>query len=151
MSYKKISRLIRCVYAALMLLVVAMAVMAEFEVAPIEGSLVGRLDAGALYAIEVGMLFLVGVCMLLALKGFDRILKNRMSVVCVDDKPKAYMGIYCVRLSLLAIPMILGTYFYYGLLENWGLYYALASFVASLFCVPSAEGVEVEMNAESQL
>lgn len=151
MSYKKISRLIRCVYAALMLLVVAMAVMAEFEVAPIEGSLVGRLDAGVLYAIEVGMLFLVGVCMLLALKGFDRILKNKMSVVCVDDKPKAYMGIYCVRLSLLAIPMILGTYFYYGLLENWGLYYALASFVASLFCVPSAEGVEVEMNAENHL
>lgn len=151
MSYKKISRLIRCVYAALMLLVVAMAVMAEFEVAPIEGSLVDRLDAGALYAIEVGMLFLVGVCMLLALKGFDRILKNKMSVVCVDDKPKAYMGIYCVRLSLLAIPMILGAYFYYGLLENWGLYYALASFVASLFCVPSAEGVEVEMNVENHL
>ncbi len=151
MNYKKISRLIRCVYAALMLLVVAMAVMAEFEVAPIEGSLVDRLDAGALYAIEVGMLFLVGVCMLLALKGFDRILKNKMSVVCVDDKPKAYMGIYCVRLSLLAIPMILGTYFYYGLLENWGLYYALASFVASLFCVPSAEGVEVEMNVENHL
>lgn len=151
MSYKKISRLIRCVYAVLMLLVVAMAVMAEFEVAPIEGSLVDRLDAGVLYAIEVGMLFLVGVCMLLALKGFDRILKNKMSVVCVDDKPKAYMGIYCVRLSLLAIPMILGTYFYYGLLENWGLYYALASFVASLFCVPSAEGVEVEMNVENHL
>ena len=151
MSYKKISRLIRCVYAVLMLLVVAMAVMAEFEVAPIEGSLVDRLDAGALYAIEVGMLFLVGVCMLLALKGFDRILKNKMSVVCVDDKPKAYMGIYSVRLSLLAIPMILGTYFYYGLLENWGLYYALASFVASLFCVPSAEGVEVEMNVENHL
>lgn len=151
MNYKKISRLIRCVYAALMLLVVAMAVMAEFEVAPIEGSLVDRLDAGALYAIEVGMLFLVGVCMLLALKGFDRILKNKMSIVCVDDKPKAYMGIYCVRLSLLAIPMILGTYFYYGLLENWGLYYALASFVASLFCVPSAEGVEVEMNVENHL
>ena len=74
-----------------------------------------------------------------------------MSVVCVDDKPKAYMGIYSVRLSLLAIPMILGTYFYYGLLENWGLYYALASFVASLFCVPSAEGVEVEMNVENHL
>ena len=151
MNYKKISGLIPCVYAALMLLVVAMAVMAEFEVAPIEGSLVDRLDAGALYAIEVGMLFLVGVCMLLALKGFDRILKNKMSIVCVDDKPKAYMGIYCVRLSLLAIPMILGTYFYYGLLENWGLYYALASFVASLFCVPSAEGVEVEMNVENHL
>ena len=145
MNYKKISRTIRLVYAALMMLVVAVAVMAEFEVAPIEGSLVGRLDAGVLYIVEVAMLFLVGVCMLLALKGFDRVLKNKMGVICVEDKPKAYIGIYCVRLSLLALPMILGVYFYYGLLENWGLYYALASFVASLFCLPSAEGVEAEI------
>lgn len=145
MNYKKISRIIRWVYVALMMLVVAVAVMAEFEAAPIEGSLVGRLDAGVLYIVEVAMLFLVGVCMLLALKGFDRVLKNKMSATCTEDKPKAYIGIYCVRLSLLALPMILGIYFYYGLLENWGLYYALASFVASLFCLPSAEGVEVEI------
>ncbi len=149
MNYKKISRTIRWVYAALMILVVAVAVMAELEVAPIEGSLVGCLDAGVLYIVEVGMLFLVGVCMLLALKGFDRVLKNKMNTVCAEDKPKAYVGIYCVRLSLLAIPMILGTYLYYGLLENWGLYYALASFVASLFCLPSAEGVEAEFSIEN--
>ena len=145
MNYKKISRTIRLVCAMLMALVVAVAVMAELNVVPIEGSLVGRLDAGALYAVEVGMLFLVGVCMLLALKGFDRVLKNRMSAIGEEDKPKAYIGIYCVRLSLLAIPMLLGIYFYYGLLENWGLYYALATFVASFFCLPSAEGAEIEM------
>lgn len=129
----------------LMALVLAVAVIAELNVVPIEGSLVGRLDAGALYTVEVGMLFLVGVCMLLALKGFDRVLKNRMSAIGEEGKPKAYIGIYCVRLSLLALPMLLGTYFYYGLLENWGLYYTLATFVASLFCLPSAEGAEIEM------
>ena len=145
MNYKKISRTIRLVYAMLMALVLAVAVIAELNVVPIEGSLVGRLDAGALYTVEVGMLFLVGVCMLLALKGFDRVLKNRMSAIGEEGKPKAYIGIYCVRLSLLAIPMLLGTYFYYGLLENWGLYYTLATFVASLFCLPSAEGAEIEM------
>ena len=145
MNYKKISRTIRLVYAMLMALVLAVAVIAELNVVPIEGSLVGRLDAGALYTVEVGMLFLVGVCMLLALKGFDRVLKNRMSAIGEEGKPKAYIGIYCVRLSLLALPMLLGTYFYYGLLENWGLYYTLATFVASLFCLPSAEGAEIEM------
>lgn len=149
MNYKKISRTIRLVYAMLMALVVAVAVMAELNVVPIEGSLVGRLDAGALYAVEVGMLFLVGICMLLSLKGFDRVLKNKMKTISSEGKPKAYVGIYCVRLSILAIPMLLGTYFYYGLLENWGLYYALATFVASLFCLPSAEGVEAEMNVEN--
>jgi hypothetical protein len=149
MNYKKISRTIRLVYAVLMALVVAVAVMAEFDVAPIEGALIGQLDAGVLYIVEVGMLFLVGICMLLSLKGFDRVLKNKMKIISSEGKPKAYVGIYCVRLSILAIPMLLGTYFYYGLLENWGLYYALATFVASLFCLPSAEGVEAEMNVEN--
>lgn len=144
-NYKNISRIIRLVYTLLLALVVAVAVVAEYNVLPVEGSLMNLFDAKMMYIIEVGMLFLVGACMLLSLKGFDRVLKNKMSTIGEEGKPKAYVGIYCVRLSLLAIPMLMGMYFYYGLLENWGLYYALASFVASLFCLPSAEGVEIEM------
>ena len=144
-NYKNISRIIRLVYALLLALVVAVAVVAEYNVLPVEGSLMNLFDAKTMYIIEVGMLFLVGACMLLSLKSFDRVLKNKMSSIGEEGKPKAYVGIYCVRLSLLAIPMLMGMYFYYGLLENWGLYYALASFVASLFCLPSAEGVEIEM------
>ena len=144
-NYKNISRIIRLVYALLLALVVAVAVVAEYNVLPVEGSLMNLFDAKMMYIIEVGMLFLVGACMLLSLKSFDRVLKNKMSTIGEEGKPKAYVGIYCVRLSLLAIPMLMGMYFYYGLLENWGLYYALASFVASLFCLPSAEGVEIEM------
>ena len=144
-NYKNISRIIRLVYALLLALVVAVAVVAEYNVLPVEGSLMNLFDAKMMYIIEVGMLFLVGACMLLSLKSFDRVLKNKMSSIGEEGKPKAYVGIYCVRLSLLAIPMLMGMYFYYGLLENWGLYYALASFVASLFCLPSAEGVEIEM------
>ena len=148
-NYKSISRTIRWVYALLLTLVLAMAAVAEWEVAPIEGSLIGVFEPKTMYVVEVGMLFVVGLCLLLALKGFDRILKNKMGVICEEDKPKAYVGIYCVRLSLLALPMLFGTYFYYGLLVNWGLYYALASFVASLFCLPSTEGVEAEMKSEN--
>lgn len=148
-DYKNISRTIRLVYAVLMVLVVVVAVVAEYNVLPIEGSLVDSFDSKTMYLIEVGMLFLVGLCMLLSLKGFERVLKNKMNTTGEEDKPKAYVGIYCVRLSLLAIPMLLGTFFYYGLLENWGLYYTLASIVASLFCLPSAEGVEAELKAEN--
>ena len=146
---KEISRTIRLVYALLLALVLAVAVVAEYDVMPVEGALVDVLDAQVMYVVEVGMLFLVGACMLLALRGFDRVLKNKMSTTCEEDKPKVYVGIYCVRLALLAIPMLLGTYFYYALLENWGLYYALACFVASLFCLPSTEGVEAEMKIEN--
>ena len=146
---KKISRTIRLVYALLLALVLAVAVMAELEVAPIEGTLIGLFEPKMMYFVEVGMLFVVGLCLLLALKGFDRVLKNRMRVTAEKDKPKAYIGIYCVRLSLLTLPMLLGTYFYYALLVNWGLYYALASLVASLFCLPSVEGVEAEMTIDN--
>ena len=142
---KNISRTIRWVYAALIALVLAVALVAEYNVVPMEGSLVGLVDAKMMYGIEVGMLFLVGSCILLALKGFDRVLKHKMCTIGEEGKPKAYVGVYCVRLALLAIPMLLSTYFYYGLLVNWGLYYALACFVASFFCLPSAEGVEIEM------
>ena len=138
MNYKSISRTIRLVYVFLLALVLAVAVVAECNVFPVEGALVDIFDAKTLYVIEVGMLFLLGGCMLLALKGFDRVLKNKMKTIGEEGKPKAYVGVYCVRLSLLVIPMLLGTYFYYGLLENWGVYYALACFVASLFCLHSA-------------
>ena len=147
-NYKNISRTIRLVYVALIALVVAIIVVAEYDVLPIEGALLEAFNEQTGYIVEVGMLFLVGACMLLSLKGFDRVLKNKMCVTDEKLKPKAYIGIYCVRLALLTIPMLLGTFFYYGLLENWGLYYTLASLVASFFCLPSAEGVETEINID---
>ena len=131
-----------------MALVVAIAGVAECNVLPIEGAWVEAFDAQTNYLIEVGMLFFVGMCILLALKSFDRMLKSRMRVIAEEQKGKAYIGIYGVRLVLLALPMLLGVLFYYTMLENWGLYYALASFVSSLFCLPSAEGVEIEMKSE---
>ena len=149
MNYKKISTTIRWIYAALVVLVLAVVIVAELNAAPIEGALVGAFDARTTYVVEVGMLFSVGVCLLLALRGFDRVMKSTMRAASPEKRPKAYVGIYCVRLALLALPMLLGTYFYYALLENWGLYYALAAFVASLFCLPSPDGVEEEMSAVS--
>lgn len=147
-NYKSISRTIRWIFAGLMALVVAIAGVAECNVLPIEGAWVEAFDAQTNYLIEVGMLFFVGMCILLALKSFDRMLKSRMRVIAEEQKGKAYIGIYGVRLVLLALPMLLGVLFYYTMLENWGLYYALASFVSSLFCLPSAEGVEIEMKSE---
>ena len=44
-DYKNISRTIRLVYAVLMVLVVAVAVVAEYNVLPIEGSLVDSFDS----------------------------------------------------------------------------------------------------------
>lgn len=143
---KKISRNIRLWYGAMLAIVVALVVVAELDLVPIEGELM--LDAGAKYFVEVAMFFLVGICILLALKGFDWLWKRKSRGVKEDGRARLYVNLYVVRLAILVLPMLLGTYFYYGLLDNRGLYCALASFVASLFCLPSTEGVEVEMTVE---
>lgn len=143
---KKISRNIRFWYGAMLSIVVALAVVAELDLVPIEGELL--LDAGAKYFVEVAMFFLAGICILLSLKGFDWLWKRKSYKVKEESRTRLYMSLYVVRLAILVLPMLLGTFFYYGLLDNRGLYCALASFVASLFCLPSAEGVGVELNVE---
>ena len=57
-----------------------------------------------------------------------------------------YSEMSIARICLLGALMMMGAVFYYATLENWGMYYALAAFVTSLFCLPSAEGVEIELN-----
>lgn len=148
-NYKKISRNIRLFFAALVMLVLAIPVAVELDLdsmASLDGAFVGRYDEQATYIIEVAMFFLTGICILLALKFFDRLWLRRVAEVKEEEKASKYFAAYAIRLALLAAPMITGAIFYYGLHVNWGLYYALAGFVSSFFCLPSAEGVEIEMD-----
>lgn len=150
MDYKKISRTIRLIFAFMVALVLAFAIAVEFYQLPMEGALVDAFDAGEIYFVEVGMFFFTGISILLALKFFDRIFLPKVYEVKGKDKALQYICVYVVRLGLLWGLMLLGMLFYYGLLENWGLYYALAGFVSSFFCLPSAEGVEIELNMEER-
>lgn len=149
-DYKKISRRITLFFVLLVMMVLAVPVAVEFDwesMASLEGAFVGGMDEQRIYFIEVFMFFQTGICILLSLKFFDRLWLRRVAKVKEPEKASAYFAMYAIRLAVLAAPMLTGVIFYYGLLENWGLYYALASFVASCFCLPSAEGVEVEMGA----
>ena len=148
MDYKKISRNIRFVYAAVLAAIVTMVVLCEGNVLPVEGVLLG-MSPDAKYIIEVGMLFAVGLGILAALKGFNWCLLNKVHAAEGDRKAYLYVAFSNARNCLLGSLMILSLVFYYGLLVNWGLYYALASFVASLFCLPSAEGVKDELEIEN--
>ena len=144
MDYKKISRNIRIVYAAVLAAIVTMVVLCESNVLPVEGVLLG-MSPGAKYIIEVGMLFAVGLGILAALKGFNWCLLNKVHAAKGDRKADLYVAFSNARNCLLGSLIILSLVFYYGLLVNWGIYYALACFVSSLFCLPSPEGVEIEM------
>lgn len=148
-DYKKISRNIRLFFVAVVMLVLAIPVAVEFDLcsmASIEGNLVGKIGGQMLYGVEVFMFFLTGICILLALKFLDSSWVYRVAEVKKVETASAYFFVYIIRLALLALPMLSGIIFYYALLENWGLYYALAGFVSSFFCLPSAEGVEIELS-----
>ena len=147
-NYKKISRNIRLFFAALVLSVLAVPVAVELDLdsmASLKGALVGGGSEQIVYIIEVFMFFMTGTCILLALKYFDRLWLRNVAKVKEEEKASKYFAVYMIRLALLTMPMLSGVIFYYALLENWGLYYALAGFVSSFFCLPSAEGVEIEL------
>lgn len=150
-DYKKISRRISLFFMALVVTVFAIPVAVELDLgsmALLEGAFIGGADERIIYFVEVFMFFLTGICILLALKFFDRLWVHKVSKVKETEKASAYFAMYAVRLAILAVPMLSGVIFYYGLLVNWGLYYALAGLVSSFFCLPSAEGVEIEMTEQ---
>ena len=76
-DYKKISRNIRVVYATLLAAVVTLVVLCECQVFPLEGMMLG-MEPGAMYILEVGMLFAVGLGILAALKGFNWCLLHKV-------------------------------------------------------------------------
>ena len=147
-NYKRISRVIRVLYGITLGIVLAMIGLCELQLIPLEGILVG-LDEGFTYIVEVTMLFVVGLGILLALKGYDWMLHHRICRTEGVHRENLYVVINSARIVLIGFLMLLGVFFYYGTLENWGMYYGLAAFVSSLFCLPSAGGVEVELNMEN--
>ena len=147
-DYKKISRNIFIFYAVLMALIVASIVSCELNLLPLEGLLVNG-DATVMYVLEVATLFLVGSGLLAALKGFHWCLHHKVLVAESQQRANLYTSYSFVRIAILGALMLYGAFLYYATLENWGMYYGLAAFVASLFCLPSAEGVKVELTMDA--
>ena len=148
MDYKKISRTIRIMFAAMIALMVAIVIACEFDMGLLEGEMISSLDTEQMYYIQVGMFFLTGLCVLAALKGFNWVLKNKVQTAEKNERVELYTKYHFMRLGLLGAPMLTGILFYYTTLENWGMYYALIALVSSFFCLPSAEGVEIELKME---
>ncbi len=147
-DYKKISRNILVFYAVCLVFVATFIVSCELNILPLEGLLVNG-DATILYVMEVAILFLEGMGLLATLKGFHWCLHHKVLVAEVQQRATLYTNYSFVRISILGVLMCLGTFFYYATLENWGMYYGLASFVVSFFCLPTSEGVMAELEMES--
>ena len=146
-DYKKTSRNIRIAYAAVMAVTATFAALCESNTITVEGMLT-TLDAGTMYIVEVTTLFAVGISLFAALKGYDWLLHHKVQTTETELRTSRYVRFNYTRIGLLGALMLIGTFFYYATLENWGMYYGLSAFVASFFCLPSAEGVEIEMAIE---
>lgn len=143
-EYKKIYRNIRIIYAAIIAAIVAFITLCEYNLIPVEGALTALTD-GTIYIVEVSALFVVGIGIFAALKGYDWMLRHKVHTADSEQRLSYYARINYTRIGLLGALMLMGTFFYYATLENWGMYYGLSAFVASLFCLPSTEGIEIEM------
>ena len=144
-DYKKISRNIRLMYAAVVAFLVTFVALCELNVTQLEGMMVGVYDGAQIYYIQVFMFFFTGACVLAALKGFNWLLKNRVQVAEKTKRAELYTKYHFIRIGLLGAVMLTGVVLYYASLENWGLYYALIALASSFFCLPSSEGVEIEL------
>ena len=149
MDYKKISLTIRIMFAVVIAFVMAIVVACELDMGLLEGEMVSSLGSEQMYYIQVGVFFLTGTCVLAALKGFNWVLKNKVQTAEKAERAELYKKYHFIRIGLLGAAMLTGILLYYMTLENWGLYYALIALVASFFCLPSAEGVEIELQMEA--
>lgn len=147
-DYKKISRNIRLMYAAMMAFLVTFVVLCELDIASLEGVMVGTYNGTQMYYIQVFMFFFTGACVLAALKGFNWLLKNKVQVAEKTERATLYTEYSFKRIGLLGTVMLTGIVLYYASLENWGMYYALIALASSFFCLPSPEGVEIELKME---
>ena len=147
-DYRKISRNIRLMFVAMIVLMLSLVVVCEFDMGLLDGVAIGTFDAELMYYIQVSTFFLTGICVLAALKGFNWVLKNKVQTAGKAERVELYTKYHFIRIGLLGAPMLTGILFYYTTLENWGMYYALIALVTSFFCLPSAEGVEIELNME---
>lgn len=144
LDYKTVSRNIRILYFVLLTLVAGLVLMCELHLLSLEGMLVG-INQGTMYIVEVSMLFGVGLGLLAALKGFNWCLLHKVYQFSGVHRVGLYVKLNYIRIVLLVLLMLAGAFFYYATLQNWGMYYGLAALVVSFFCLPSAEGVEIEL------
>ena len=116
--------------------------LAECDLFPV-GCLVGNTTAN--YLLETLAILLTALCVPLSLKLFSKVLKKQVDGLTITLALKRYYWWNVVRLSILALPLLLNLAIYYLLLSNTGLLCALIIITASLFCVPGEARLRSEL------
>lgn len=139
---KRVSSRLRLLYFAFWLLAILIVVLCECM-----DGFVGRYASNpkAVYLAETVVILLTILTIPVSLKFYARMLTNKIDKLSIDKALKAYCKLNCLRLALLAIPMLVGLFVYYQMLSNTGVLCALIALCASLFCVPSEKRLRQEL------
>lgn len=97
----------------------------------------------------VGILTAI-VCVPLALKLFNIVLRKKIDEVNLSEALKKYIFWSGLRLSILEVAVILNIFVYYSTLSNVGAFCGLITLTASFFCLPSEKRLREELNVTDE-
>ena len=86
-----------------------------------------------------------------ALRMFNLNLVKRIKELPLEQALKSYQKWSDVRLCLLFVPAILGVSFYYLTMNTTNLFCACMALIATLFCVPSENRIQNELDLPEEI
>ena len=142
MTNKQILRRLRIEYLVFVLLAVLLVVLHETQVLA-EGVLVGK--ATAVYVAECAGILLTIALIPLALKSYHKALLRMADMDDDAARRRSYVKWNEIRLAMFVVIVLLNTSIYYATLDNMCGYCAIMGMIASFFCWPTKDGVDVEL------
>lgn len=140
MDYKKSARILQLVLFAIY--ITAGLTAGLFELGLVQKGMVT--DEKTIYIMQVLAVVLALGLIPLSLRGFKGAL-DRMSEKPVERRMNFYMVCSYLRLTAYLIVIEFSVMLYYFINDDIGLYCALIGFICSLFCFPTATGIEHEI------
>lgn len=115
----------------------------EFDLLPV-GNLVDNVQAT--YCFETIGILLTAICVPLALKLFNLVLKKKIDQMTITIALQRYTLWSIVRLGILEVPIVVNIICYYLTLSSTGNLCMLIGLTASLFCLPSEKRLRNELH-----
>ncbi len=100
------------------------------------------------YYIETFTILLTALCIPLALKLFNWVLKNKIDKMSIIAALKKYMQWSNIRLGIIEIDVLVSLMSYYLTFSNTGGLCALIGLTASFFCIPGEKRLRCELRID---
>lgn len=102
-------------------------------------------DVRLTYLSETLVILLTAIMVPVSLKLFSWVLETKIDKADLSRALQLYALWSCIRLFMLALPVMAGLAVYYAMLSNKGALCALIGLTASLFCIPGKKRLRREL------